>query len=192
MRSISSSTTPCDVGAGGELLEHRDHPLHGLQVGPQGLVGARVLDLDGDLAAVGPDRLVHLADACRRDGVSSNDVEPLPPLGAELGVEHPVHLGRGQRRSILLQLGQRLAVGLAELLGNGGLHDRQRLADLHRAALELAEDGEQLVGRLLHQLGVDLVPRRAGQSFAEAERGPAGEANGKARELGVSRTLVHV
>ena len=54
------------VGAGGELLEHADHALHGLQVGAQRLVGARVLDLDRDLAAVRPHRLVHLADAGRR------------------------------------------------------------------------------------------------------------------------------
>ena len=83
--------------------------------------------------------------------------EPLAPLGAQLRVEHPVHLGGGQRRGLPLQFGQRLAVRLAVLLGDRGLHHRQRLADLHRAALELTEHGEQLLGGLVHQLGVDLV-----------------------------------
>ena len=89
------------VGAGGELLEHADHPLHGLQVGAQRLVGARVLDLDRDLAAVGPHRLVHLADAGRGHRRVVERREPLPPLGAQLRVEHAVHLGRGQRRGVL-------------------------------------------------------------------------------------------
>jgi len=56
-----------------------------------------------------------------------------------------------------LKFGQRLAIGLAELLGDRGFHHRQRLADFHRAALELAENREELFGCLLHQLGVDLV-----------------------------------
>ena len=114
-----------------------------------------------------------LADAT---GVSSKDVNRSRHLVPSCAVEHPVHLGRGQRRGLPLQLGQRLAVGLAVLLGDGGLHDRQRLADLHRAALELTEDGEQLLGGLVHQLGVDLVLGLAGQPFADAQRGPAGHA----------------
>ena len=168
------------VGAGGELPQHADHPLHGLQVGAQRLVGAGVLDLDRDLAAVGPHRLVHLADAGRRDRLVVERAEPLPPLGAQLRVEDPVHLGRGQRRGLPLQLGQRLAVGLAVLLGDRGLHDRQRLADLHRAALEFAEHGEELLGGLVHQFGVDLVLRLAGQPFAEAQRGTARHSHRKA------------
>ena len=119
----------------GELLEHRDQPAHGLQVGAQRLVGAGVLDLDGDLAAVGPHGLVHLPDAGRGHGFVTEGREPVAPPGAELGVEHAEHLGGGQRGSVLLQFGQRLPVGFAELLGDGGLHDRERLADLHGAAL---------------------------------------------------------
>ncbi len=98
-----------------------------------------------------------------------------------------MHLGGGQRRGFPLQLGQRLAVGLAVLLGDGGLHHRQRLADLHRAALELAENGEQLLGRLVHQLGVDVVPRLAGQPLAESERRASRHAGTEARKLGVAR-----
>jgi hypothetical protein len=175
------------IGAGGELPQHADHPLHGLQVGAQRLVGAGILDLDRNLAAVGPHRLVHLADAGRRDCGVVEGPEPFAPLGAQLPVEHPVHLGGGQWRSLPLQFGQRFAVRLAVLLGDGGLHHRQRLTDLHRAALELPENGEQLLGRLVHQLGADLVLRLAGQPFAEAQRCPAGHACTKARDLGVAR-----
>ena len=133
---------PLDVRAGGELPEYADHPLHRLEVRPQRLVGAGVLDFYRNLAAVGPDRLVDLADAGRGDRRVVKRLEPLSPLGAQLRVEHPVHLGRRQRRGLALQLGQRLAVGLAVLLGDRSLHDRESLADLHRAALELAEHGE--------------------------------------------------
>ncbi len=186
MRSISSSTTPSTSAPGDELLEHADHSLHRLQVGAQGLVGPGVLDLDGDLATVVPDRLVHLADAGRRDRGVVERAEPLAPLGAELLVEYPVDLRRGQRRRIFLQLRQRFAVGLAVLLGNRGFHHRQRLADLHRAALELTENGEQLLGGLVHQLGVDLVFRLPGQPLAQAQRRPAGHAHWQARELRIA------
>ena len=134
------------VGAGGDLLEHTDHALHGFQVGTKRLIGAGVLNLDRDLAAVGPHRLVHLADAGRRHRGVIKGRESFAPLGAQLAVEHPVHLLGGQRRGVLLQLGQRFAVGLAELVGNRRFHDRQGLADLHRAALQLTQHGEQLVG----------------------------------------------
>jgi hypothetical protein len=111
----------------------------------------------------------------------------LTPLGAQLRVEHAVHLLGGQGRCVLLQLRQRFAIRLTELLGDGGLHHRQRLAHLHCAALEFAENGEQLIGGLLHQLGVDLVPRGAGESLAEAERSTSGEPDGKRSQLRVAR-----
>jgi hypothetical protein len=98
-----------------------------------------------------------------------------------------VHLVGGQWRRVLLQLRQRFAIRFAELFGDGGLHHRKRLPHLHRPALEFAENGEQLVGGLLHQLGVDLVSRRAGESLAEPERGSSGEPDGKRSQLRVAR-----
>ena len=175
------------IGARRELPEDADQALYGLEVGAQRLVSARVLDLDGHLAAVGPHRFVDLADAGRGHRGVVERQEPLAPPGAELAVEHAVHPCGGQRRGILLQLRQSFAVGLAELLGDGGFHHRQRLADLHRPALEFTEHREQLVCRLLHKLGVDLVLGLAGQAFAEAQRGAAGHPDGKARELCVAR-----
>ncbi len=177
-----------DVGARRELLEHPDQTLHGLEVGPQRLVGARVLDLDRHLTAVGPHTLVHLADAGRGHRGVVERAEPFAPLGAQLGVEHPVHLGGGQRRGVLLQLGQRFAVRLAELLGDRGLEHRQGLAHLHRAALELTEDREQLVGGLFQELGLDLVPGLSGQPFTEPDRCPTGESDRNAGQLCVARS----
>ncbi len=100
--------------------------------------------------------------------LSSKDWNRSRHLVPSCCVEHAVHLGRGQRWRLALELGQRLAVGLAVLLGNRRFHHRQGLADLHRAALELAEHGEQLLGGLVHHLGVDLVLRLAGQPLSEA------------------------
>ena len=176
------------IGARRELLEHTDHALHRLQVGAQRLVGAGILDLDRDLAAVGPHRLVHLADAGRGDRLVVERREPVPPFGAQLRVEDAVDLGGGHRRCFPLQLRQRLAVGLAVLLGDGGFHDRQGLADLHRAALELAQDGEQLLGSLVHQFGVDLVLRLSGQTLPEAHGGPPGHADRQRGQFGVPRS----
>ena len=130
--------------------------------------------------------LVHLADAGRGHRGVVELGESLPPFGAKLRVEHPVHLVGGQRRRILLQLGQRFAVRLAELLWNGSFHHRQGLADLHRAALELPENGEELLGRFFHEFGVDLVLRFAGQPLAEPECCPARDATGEAGQLCVT------
>ena len=174
------------VGARGQLPEHAGQPPHGLEVGAQSLVGAGVLDLDGHRAAVAPHPLVHLADAGRGHRGVVELGEPFTPLGAQLSVEHPVNLGRRQRRGVLLQFGQGLAVGGAVLLGDGGLEHRERLAHFHGAALELAEHAEQLLGGLVHQLGVDLVAGLAGQPFGRAESRPARDADRDAGQLGVA------
>ena len=73
--------------------------------------------------------------------------------GAEVFGEDTVHRAGGQRRGRLLQLGQRCPVEAGELRREGGLEDRQGLPELHRAALELAEHAEDLVGRAVLDLG---------------------------------------
>ena len=116
-----------------------------------------VLQLDGDLAAVPPDPAVHLPDAGRGRGGVVEVAEPAAPPGAELLGHHPVH-GRGRhRRRRVLQLGQRLAVRRRVLVRDRGLVDAQRLAELHRAALERAEHLEELLGRAALHRGRDLV-----------------------------------
>ena len=80
------------------------------------------------------------AAGCRRTTVTC------PPLPPELPGQHLVHGPRGHRRGGLLQLRQRLPVGARDLLGQRRLEDRHRLAELHRAALELAQHPEDLLG----------------------------------------------
>ncbi len=67
-------------------------------------------------------------------------------------------MAAGSGRASRCSLRQRLAVGLAVPLGDRGFHHRQRLAGLHGATLEFAEDREQLLSSLVHQLRGGLVP----------------------------------
>ncbi|CPZ99228.1 Uncharacterised protein [Mycobacteroides abscessus] len=92
-------------------------------------------------------------------------------------------LVRGQRWGVALQLGQGLAEGFGEGWGNGGFEHRQRLAQFHGRALELAEHLEQLFGRLLHHLGVDLVLGLTGQPFPDTECGTTGNTGRKRCEF---------
>ncbi|SLH40852.1 Uncharacterised protein [Mycobacteroides abscessus subsp. abscessus] len=64
---------------------------------------------------------------------------------------------------------------LTEFLGHRSFHHAQRLAELHRTALELTEHGEQLLGGLLVELSVDLGPIATGQPPAEADGGSSGD-----------------
>ena len=81
------------------------------------------------------------------------------------------------------------------LLGHRGLQDRQGLAELHRAALELAEHREELLGRAGLQLGGDDLggpaadplpePRGPRARHAEGQAGQPGRADhGTAGEVG--------
>ena len=79
-------------------------------------------------------------------GTSSKDRNRRRHWRPKASAQHPVHRRRGHRRGGLLQLGQRGAVRTGHLLGEGRLEDAHRLAELHRAALELAEHPEHLLG----------------------------------------------
>jgi hypothetical protein len=63
-----------------------------------------------------------------------------------------------------------------ELVGKRGFEDAQRLAELHRAALELPQHAEELLGGALGDLRRDRVGRHAGHPLAEPPDGPPGEA----------------
>ena len=158
--------------------------------------GPGVLDLDGDLAAVLPDRAVYLADGRRRPGRVVELRERLPPGRAEVPGEDLVHGPRGQRRGRLLQLGQRGPVRAGDLRRQGRLENGQRLAELHRSALELAQDAENLLGGALLDLGGDDLGRPATEPLAQAERGPASQAGGEGGQFrgpghGTSGEIVH-
>ena len=120
-------------------------------------------------------------------GVVVELAEPLGPAAAELLGEHPVDVAGRHRRGGVLQLRQRLAERARQLVRHRGLEHRQRLPELHRAALELAQHGEQLLGAARHHLRGDLVAVAAGQPTTPPGRGPAGHAQRKARELGRAR-----
>jgi hypothetical protein len=185
------------VQAGHQQAHQPAHPPDLVEVGEQGRPGAGVLHLDGDLATVVPDGPVHLANGRGCRGLVVEAAEPLAPAGAQLLLEHGVHGARGERGCRLLQPGEGLAVGTGEVLGQRRLEHRHRLAELHRPALELAEDPEELLGGAgLHLRGDDLGGPAA-EPAPEAPGGPAGIPERQSRELGrashgATREIIHV
>ena len=92
-----------------------------------------------------PHGLVYLADGC---GGSRHVVElreAIAPVGAEFLFENAVDLLGRQRGSGILKLGERRSVRASDILGQCGLEDAHRLAELHRPALELAQHAEHLL-----------------------------------------------
>ena len=164
-----------DVEPGHQHAEQPPHPGQLGEVADQRPPGTGVLHLDGDGPAVLPDRPVHLADGRGRGGSVVEGDELRPPLWPEVTREHPVHAAHGQRRRGFLQPRQGGTVRLGELGRQRRLEDRQRLAELHRAALELAKHPEDLVGGALLDLPGDELRGPAADALAKAERGPARE-----------------
>ncbi len=108
----------------------------------------------------------------------------LLPAGAQLAGQHRVDPRGRHRGSRVLQPGQVLAVRLRHVLRQHRLEQTQGLAELHRAALELAQHLEQLLCGPLLQLGVHPLGRGTADALAEAEGGTAGEAERQGREPG--------
>ena len=119
---------------------------------------------------------MHLADRGRRGGLAVELREPLPPPQPELGVQDAFHLGGGHGRGLGLELGERLAEGLGVLVRHAGLEHAQGLPDLHGAALELSEDGEDLLGGLVGEFlrQIPLAPPEG--AAAERSGSAAGDA----------------
>ncbi|SHT14119.1 Uncharacterised protein [Mycobacteroides abscessus subsp. abscessus] len=126
---------------------------------------------------------MYLADAGRGDGLVVEGLEAFTPLRAQLGIQDAVDLVRGQRWGVALQLGQGLAVGLAEFGWDGCFHHREHLANLHGRALEFAEYLEELFGGFLHEFGVDFVLGLSGQAFPDTECGATGNTGRKRCEF---------
>ena len=115
------------------------------------------------------------------------------PLGTAVAIEFlgplTVAAVRAHSRAVLvwpllalvgvLQLGEGRAVGRQDLLGERDLGDAHRLAELHRAALELAQGLEHLLGGALLDLGGHGLRGLAPDLLAEAERGASGVAQGQ-------------
>src|SRR5690606_28410800 len=99
-------------------------------------------------------------------------------------LEYGVDGAGRHRRGRLLELGQRRAIGARDLLRKSRLEDRQGLAELHRAALELAEHLEELLGGALLKLAADKFRGLAHDPLAESPRRPPGEAERERGQLG--------
>jgi hypothetical protein len=172
------------VEAGRGQPHQRHEPVEAADVRDQRLRRAGVLHLDRHRGAVLPHRAVHLADARRGHRPVVEGPEQVAPAGGERRVERPVDGGGRHRRRRLLQADERVAVRPGELRRQGGLHRRQRLPDLHRAALELAECAEQLLRRAGLHLRRDRLGRLPAEPAAEADRRPAGVGGGQRGEPG--------
>ena len=167
------------------------------EVADQRASGTGVLDLHRDRPAVVPDRPVDLPDGRRGRGDVVEGNKAVPPGVAQLPGQDLVHGPGGQRGRGLLQPGQRGPVRPGELRRQRRLEDRQRLAQLHGAALELTQDPEDLVGGapldlLGHELGGP-----AADPFPDPQCRPARQADRQPGQLGgpghrVARHIVHV
>src|SRR3954470_17522903 len=175
------------VEAGVDHCEQPRDPRQLVEVGQQRRAGARVLQLDRDFTAVLPAGAMHLPDRGGSGGNLAELRERRAPVGAQPFGEHLVHRRRGHRRRGLLQLGQRRAVGTGEVLGQRRLEHRQRLTELHRAALELAEHAEQLLSGARLQLARDKLSGAAADALAEPDGCSSCNPQRETRKLGAAR-----
>ena len=114
-------------------------------------------------------------------------VEPhqvLAPVGAEVGGQLVAHGLGGHRRSRVLERGEVLAVGRGNLVGQRRLQHAERLAELHRAALELAQGAEELLGGALLHVDEDVVRGLPPEPLAEAHGRTSGVAQGECCDPG--------
>ena len=178
------------------LSSAHDH-VQVLQVRPHRAGDARVLDLDGDLAAVAQRRAVDLPDRGRRDRLLLEGREHLGDRLFQVVLDHAAHLLEGHRRRGVAQLGELALELLAVLLGDeADVEERHHLAELHRRALHRPEHRDDLLGGLQlaarHRLLGGLLAagdvRRAGaellDGLARRERGDRrGAARARGRDL---------
>jgi hypothetical protein len=127
---------------------------------------------------------VHLADGGGGRRLVVELGEAGSPLLAHIAREHRVNSPGRQRRRGFLQPGQGGPVRFGDLRGQRGLEYGQRLPELHRAALELAKNLEDLICcPLLDFLGHQLS-WPAAQAFAGSQRGPACEPDRQPSQFG--------
>ena len=172
-----------DVETRHQRSETAGHPAELAQVGGHGLGRAGVLHLDGDLAPVGPAPAVHLPDRGGRGGLGVEPDQVVLPVRPQLAGEDLAHRHGGHRRRGVLEPGQVLAVRRRDLVGQGRLEDRHRLAELHRPALEVSQRAEELLGGALLHLAQHGLRRGASDALAQAQRGAAGVPQRQRSEL---------
>ena len=142
------------------LGEAQDQP-EVLHVGAHRRSDARVLDLDGHLAAVAERRAVHLTDRGGGDRLLVELGEDVGRGFVELVLDHLAHVLEGHRRSGVAQRRQ-LALELVAVLRRHepDVEERHHLPDLHRRALHRPERGHDLLG------GLDVTPLERGVASA--------------------------
>lgn len=146
-----------DVHAGDERPEQPGEAAQLGEVRQKGLARSRVLHLDGDSAPVVPHGSVYLADGGGSGRFVLELHEELAPLRTQLLLQHGMDRAHRHGRSGFLEFGQRRPVGPGDLLGQRGFEDGEGLPELHGAALELAQNLEELLrGALLHLARHDL------------------------------------
>ena len=85
-----------------------------------------------------------------------------------------------------MQLGERRSVRGGQLVRQRRFEHAQRLTELHRAALEVAEDLEHLLCRPSLDVGDDPFGGNTGQSAADAGGGAAGKSERECGQAGGS------
>ena len=173
-----------DVEAGHQHAEQPAEPAELGEVAEQGLARARVLDLDGDRRGRrarppgAPGRSRRRPRACRRR-LRTSPASPAPSSSASTRCTVPAGSGGADSCSLVSVA----RYGPGELRRQRRLEDRQRLAELHRPALELAEHLEDLLGGALLDLLRDDLGGAPADPLADPERGAAGEPQRQPGEL---------
>jgi hypothetical protein len=156
-----------------------------LQVGFDGRLHVRILQLAGEQGAVLGGRAMHLPERGGGGRFQVEPPEPRLPVGAEFGLHPPLDEGRAHRRGVALQF---LKFGC--VFGRDHVRDRgEQLRHLHDRALQPAQrlgHGGRIAGAL------SLAPEqpRAGHPGRDApdiraDPGVTGRARGQAVRFGI-------
>ena len=140
------------------------------QVGFDGGGHVGVLQLAGDIGAVGQGGAVDLAEGGGGDGVLGEAGEAGLPGRAEFGLHAAADEGPAHGRRVGLQRGEFGGVFGGQGVGDGG----EQLRDLHHRALEAAENGFEVFGV------IGAVGFEAEGTFADHARGDAADGAGGA------------
>ena len=137
------------------------------EVGLDGGLHVRILQLGGERAAIVRSRAMHLAERGRRRGFMLEACELRFPIRSELRRHAPAHERPAHRRRLALELAKLGGIFGRQRFGNGG----EQLRHLHDRAFQSAQRrGER--GGILVALGI------------EPEQTPSGDARRHAADIG--------
>ena len=160
-----------DVEFPGQDARHVEEHGEVVHVAVDALRDARVLDLQGQIPAVGRPRPVNLADRGGGHGLEIEGREAGFPALAVLAAEKPAHLGDGHHVRRGPQHGQGLReLGRQHVLGVHG----HELAELHRRATQVGEVLRQPLRVPARQEGACAGRRRPAERLPEFPGDPSG------------------